>query len=561
MYSSAALVFGVLSSSQDAMAQETRGSGTTPRRASVENADLLSVGDSAGTPVQRLIGNVRLRQGETRLHANRAIRYEARGEILFVGNVVVFERGDTLFADRVLYRESTKVSRASGRVRLSDGEVVVTAPSAVYHTSDKYTEFTEGVHLVDSTTVLASERGTYWSEEKRAAFSGRVRLKSEDVTVHADSLSYERETEVSIATGDVFVYALRLDDSEFADTTSVTAVVAGWAYTDPREGLRRMRDDVLLYQVRFDSSKTDTLLLKSDLLHVVEGDTTESMFATGDVSIWNMGTAARADSITYTSRSTDGVRRERIQFFRSPMSWYKESQVSGDSLWIASTGGEPDTLVVRGRTFLADMDSVLQRVHQVRGANLDARFLGGGRRRMTVSPNAEAIYYLKKDGKADGAVRTSADRIIFVFENDRMKHVRAEGGVEGGFHPEHLLPQDFKLDGFRWVPERRPQKTVMLASDRMTRHLNGLDRARDGYTVAIVSHPNREDAEVAAARLRGRFLDDDVQVDVYDAGGLGSRIYVVGVGWYPTRAAASRALREMTGLPAGSAIRRVTGTM
>ncbi len=482
LYACAGLVLGVLCSGSDARAQEPRGTSTPPRRASVENADLLSVGDSAGTRVQRLIGNVRLRQDETRLHSNRAIRYEGRGEILFVGNVVVFERGDTLFADRVLYTESTKVSRASGRVRLTDGEVVVTAPSAIYYTTDKHTEFTEGVHLVDSSTVLTSERGTYWSEEKRAEFSGRVRLISEDVIVHADSLGYERETEVSLAKGDVLVYALRFDDSAPGDTTSVTAVVAGWAYTDPREGLRRMRDDVLLYQVRFDSSTTDTLLLRSEVLHVVENDSVESMVATGNVSIWNMETAARADSTTYVSRVHDGVRREKIRFFGDPVAWYQESQVSGDSMWIASTGGEPDTLVVRGRTFLAEMDSVLQRVHQVRGANLDARFMGNGRRRMTVSPNAEAIYYLTKEGKADGAVRTSADRIVFVFEDDRMKHVRAEGGVEGTFNPEHLLSDDFRLDGFRWLPEMRPQKSAMLTSDRMTRHLSDVNKALEQIT-------------------------------------------------------------------------------
>ena len=92
-----------------------------------------------GEPVRRLVGNVRLREDETVLRANQATQYTGRNQILFEGNVVVFERGDTLRSRTLLYNRVTKVGIARGNVRLSDGDVLVRAPSATYYTSEKRT--------------------------------------------------------------------------------------------------------------------------------------------------------------------------------------------------------------------------------------------------------------------------------------------------------------------------------------------------------------------------------------------------------------------------------------
>ncbi len=130
-----------------------------------------------GEPVRMLIGDVRLNQDQTVLLADRATQYTNRNEILFEGNVLIFERGDTLRSDAVLYDRVTKVGRATGNVRLTDGEVRVTAPSATYYTSEKRTTFNDGVSLVDSASVLTSRTGTYWSEQKRARIRGERRAR------------------------------------------------------------------------------------------------------------------------------------------------------------------------------------------------------------------------------------------------------------------------------------------------------------------------------------------------------------------------------------------------
>lgn len=185
----------------------------------VEAEDLIR--DSETT--RQLIGNVRVRQDSTRLFSDRGIEYFRPGEpsyaIAFVGRVLIVEQGDSLRADSVYYDRRTKVGRATGNVRLSDGEVEVLAPSGIYFVREKRARFTEGVLLRDSTATLTSRLGTYWSDDKRAELADSVRLHAEQSYLEADSLTYFRETEVSLARGDVFIERLGGEDDAEADSS------------------------------------------------------------------------------------------------------------------------------------------------------------------------------------------------------------------------------------------------------------------------------------------------------------------------------------------------------
>src|SRR5690625_6229089 len=177
----------------------------TVREVQVLHADSLVGRVVDGRSVRTLFGNVRLRQGETDLRSDRATQFLDAGEIHFVGRVEIAERGDSLRADTVYYNTRTKVGRAIGSVWLTDGEVVVMAPSGNYDTRSKHAVFTDGVTLVDSASTLRSSTGEYWSDERRAEFAGSVRLDEDRSITLADSITYLRDDEFSIARGDVAI--------------------------------------------------------------------------------------------------------------------------------------------------------------------------------------------------------------------------------------------------------------------------------------------------------------------------------------------------------------------
>ncbi len=271
-----------------------------PERA-VVTADSLSALTQEGVRLQELFDNVRVRQDTTRLRSTYALRYLDRDELLFTGDVVIYERGDTLRADTVKYNRRTKVGRARSNVRLTDGEVVVRAPRAIYYTEEKRSVFPDSVTLVDSNRVLRAQSGTYWSDARRAEFHGEVRLTDPETHLESDSLTYYRDEERSIAKGEVFIRRMGEDEGAPEDTTSRTYLFGQWADNQEENRYSRVEGRALLVRVRTDSTGApeDTLVVRGNQLEATRTDTHRRLIAVDSVRIWQSDMAAVADSAVY----------------------------------------------------------------------------------------------------------------------------------------------------------------------------------------------------------------------------------------------------------------------
>jgi len=267
----------------------------------VVNADSLSARTEGGERIQELFRNVLVRQDTTRLESDYGRRYLSRDEVLFTDNVVVYQRGDTLRADTVRYDKSTKVGRASGNVRLTDGAVTVRAPRATYFAQNKRSIFPDRVTMVDDERVLRARWGQYWSEDRRAEFEGRVRLTDPETYMEADSLTYYRDTERSVATGNVFIRRMEKGKATRPDTTDRTYLFGEWVDNQEQRGYSRVEGRALLVQVRMDSSGApeDTLILRSRRLDAYRSDTHRRLIAIDSVRTWQAQLAAVADSAVY----------------------------------------------------------------------------------------------------------------------------------------------------------------------------------------------------------------------------------------------------------------------
>lgn len=263
-------------------------------------ADSLSTQQRGGQQIQELFGDVFVRQDTTRLRSQYALRYLDRDEILFVDDVVIYERGDTLRADSVRYDRITEVGYARGNVRLTDGDADVRAKRATYYSAEKRSVFPDSVVLVDSNRVLRARYGTYWSDESRAEFGGGVRLTEPTTTLLSDSLTYYRDRDRSIARGNVFVDRRGESDAE-TDTTSRTYLFGDGVDNQEARRYSRVEGNALLVRVRMDSTgaPTDTLVVKARQLEAFRTDTHRRLVAVDSVRIWQPDLAAVADSAVY----------------------------------------------------------------------------------------------------------------------------------------------------------------------------------------------------------------------------------------------------------------------
>ena len=114
------------------------------RKIAVISGESLSGYVEGSTRVQ-VFRNVTGTQDSTQLYAGWAKRYIETGRLLFIRDVVVIDKGDTLWADTVHYNEPDKIARATGSVRLSDGDIVVHAPEGEYFIDEKRAVFHHGL--------------------------------------------------------------------------------------------------------------------------------------------------------------------------------------------------------------------------------------------------------------------------------------------------------------------------------------------------------------------------------------------------------------------------------
>lgn len=560
------------------------------------NADSLSTHPLEGERVQELFGDVYVRQDTTRLQSDYARRYLTRSDLLFIDNVVIYERGDTLRADTVRYNRATEVGYARGNVRLTNGDVTVRSDSARYYAREKRSVFPDSVVLVDGDRVLRAQHGTYWSDEERAEFGGRVRLTEPATTLLADSLTYFRSRDRSIAHGNVFIDR-RGDDGEKADTTAHTYLFGDRADNREKRRYSQVEGNALLVRVRMDSTGTpsDTLVVRARRLEAFRTDTHRRLMAVDSVRIWQPDLSAVADSAVYdrvvaptpdsvsnggvaidttrpspdsliararpdsvqsgahpgaaqdtleersepapdsltdgpdpvpdtsarsvaadtadrenpsdgrrargpsytrartwdtpTARADSSLPIEETRLFHSPMTWFEDSQVWGDSIRVRARDRSPDTVFVRGSGFAAQRDSVLDRIQQLKAQNITAFFEEGTLRRIRARPNARAIRFLAAENDSlNGAARTSGDRIELRFVDGSVNRVSVIGGTQTTYYRDNEnIPDPFELEGFQWTPSRRPIQRDLLHDERVLRRL-GREPSRDDRPVAGPIH-------------------------------------------------------------------------
>jgi hypothetical protein len=241
-----------------------------------------------------------------------------------------------------------------------------------------------------------------------------------------------------------------------------------------------MTGQPLLIQVRSDSTGSDTLLVKARLLEFVQTDSLDRLTAVDTVQVWQSDLAAVADSMVYdrffqpvdTGPITALVQgksvpeKSLIKLYRGPVLWFKETQLSGDTVRVTMQDDVADSLLVDSRVFVARLDTALARIQQVQGRRLRGDIEADSLRSLVVSPNAEAIYYMAAEDEKSisGAVQMSSDAILMQFSKGELKKIKAVKGIQATQYEAEIIPEPFRLSGYRWMPELRPVQAMFLQS-------------------------------------------------------------------------------------------------
>lgn len=162
--------------------------------------------DSGG--INKLLGNVSLKQGETMMYCDSAYFYFDRNDVEAFGNVRIIQPGSQAYSDYMRYVGNTKQAYMRGEVMLTDGKSSLWSDVVEYNVGTKIGTYANGGRLQDSTTTVTSNSGIYNLQNKDARFTGNVEVNDPQYHIISEDMGYNTGTKLtnfyapSVVTGD-----------------------------------------------------------------------------------------------------------------------------------------------------------------------------------------------------------------------------------------------------------------------------------------------------------------------------------------------------------------------
>lgn len=373
------------------------------------HADSLVGYSSGGNSFRELNGNVLFSQGKTTLRCDRALQNLTTNQVDLFGNVVVHDDTLTLKAKQARYFSKTKTV---------------------------YCDY--GVYLNDARRTLVADKGDYNSIDKIAHFTGNVFVQDSVSQLYANQLVYYRQEGNTIADGHVKIISKE----------NHVAIYGGHFENYEKKRYSLMKQAPVLVQI--DTSrdgKIDTLVIRSLLMEAFRDTTEERFVATDSVEVIRSELVARCGTGTYFANDS------LIVLINSPVVWYEDNQLTGDTILVYLHNKMISKVHVVGFAFaLSQSDSAYKdRFNQLKGKELTMYLNNKKVERIVVDNNAVSLYYLYDKNKPNGVNKVSGDRVIMYFKDGKIDKISVAGGVEGDYFPEKIIKGEvasYNLNGF-----------------------------------------------------------------------------------------------------------------
>jgi len=430
-------------------------------QAQTENETIIIVGDSLigkvenGISYREVIGNVVMTQGDVRVTCNRAIQNITNNNAELLGNVIATQDTITIVSEKGYYFGNDKYIYSDTLVTLEDGHVVLTADTGYYYFDLKKSIFNSDVQLVDSINILNSDRLTYYNDIQKAIAVGSVTIADDESTIYCDSLIHLREANISKAFKNVRIVnhkqKLKIFGNELLDRGE--------------EKYTRIVGKPLLVKIDSTESGTeDTLFIRAEMFEAVE-DSVRKLIATDSVRI------IRGDLFSVNNYSVLYRDENKLVTFRrkkdktSPILWYTNSQLIGDSISIYINNNKLDSIEIRKNSIILSKNEKYEfRFDQISGENINLYFGDDGLEKTEVEGDVLSIYYLYEDEEPNGVMKSSSNKAKMIFEKNAVVEVSMYQSVESEYHPENLVTGnelDFTLPSFI-IYKNKPEKKNLL---------------------------------------------------------------------------------------------------
>ena len=175
------------------------------------------------TSMTFLVGNVRLKEGNTLIYCDSMVRNSRDSVLECFGHVHINDNDSTnIYSDYMKYQVNVRKVYFNKDVKLTDGKGVLTTQELQYDLNTKVGVYVHGGKIVNKESVLTSEEATYYEDTKDVHFKKSVVLRDPQYDLSADSLLYNTQTQVSTFITETFI--------QFKDSTKRTVRTSSGYY-------------------------------------------------------------------------------------------------------------------------------------------------------------------------------------------------------------------------------------------------------------------------------------------------------------------------------------------
>lgn len=447
-------------------------------------------------------GNVHINDADTtNVYANHLL-YLTKKKLAYLDGAVKLTDGKgTLTTPDLEYDMETKIGIYKHGGKVVNGNTTLTSKEGYYYTDLKDVYFKQNVELKDPKYYLKTDSLLYNTDNGIARFIAETFIKdSAGKTIQTKDGFYNLKTGKAefgrnpvIKDGAVTITGIKvaIDDSTgirqvegnaiIRDTAQGTTILAGVIYQNAKTDailatkkplmiIKQENDSIYITaDTLFSARLTDLYGVKDSLVKdTVKGvtmlntdkakDSTNRYFeAYRNVRVFSDSLQAVCDSLFYSFK--DSV----FRMYDNPVVWAKESQVTGDTLYLFTKNKKAERFQVIDHSFLVNkMDPEIY--NQVKSSRMDGWFIDGNIDSVRAKGYAECIYYIQDEDSAyTGINESKCDIMDIYFKNQELHKVVFRSQVTGTLWPiRQKSPSEMRLENFQWLEARRPKTKFEL---------------------------------------------------------------------------------------------------
>ena len=387
-----------------------------------------------------LFDNVILKDDSTVLKTNY-MTYDREAHLATYPRHGTITRNDkTLVSDKGYYRDDIEVAYFRKNVVVTTPKSQMFTDTLVYKIQEEKMYFYGPTTIYYEENILQGNYGWYDTQEEVAYLDKGATLSSDEYSITSKSMFYDSKIE--------FAKAMR--NVQINDTVNKAIIEGNYAEMWKKFGKSFVTDSVrALY-----FAEKDTLFLHSDTLFFFMDTVTEKpdrVLAYYNVRFYRNDIQGKCDSLNYYI--SDSTAKMRI----NPMIWAENSQLSGDSINIVIANRAIDSALLYPNGFIIQKDTI-EGFNQIKGKVMIAYFKNNELDHVYDDGNAETVYWLREeDGSIIGInVSQSVAMDIKIKDNQIVRIKYFKKTTETLYPIEKLKPGAEILKGFEWKEHLRP---------------------------------------------------------------------------------------------------------